>query len=154
MRSRQKGINVKAQMMFGLAATLAVGALGGMVLPGSAGGQGAGWGGPKPWEMTIRVKGIPSHEQIVRIDEVTPYVVPANKVLVVTWLGATSWVNGVQLLIDGQVVVLAQFDQGAVTGNPKMDPGMVAYAGQTVAVNAERSWAGPLGVALGYLDDA
>src|SRR5438093_7366472 len=98
----------------------------------------------------VRVAGIPDPRQMIVIKEGTPFVVPADKLLSITGLGATHDVADVTLRVDGQdefagVVRLPYGNETTITEPP---PGFTAHAGSTVEVV---SGGGVFGCAWGYL---
>ena len=91
---------------------------------------------------TVAVKGIPQAKDMVRIDPLQTYVVPAGKLLVVTGIGAT----------DGGYQVSVWFDGTKIVEGSSLPPGLVAPAGTNVNAGGGSSAAAT--VIFGYLEDA
>ncbi len=55
----------------------------------------------------VRVEGIPTPQQMVRVVEGSPFTVPVGKLLVVTGTGATGWnpSSGLSIKFDGVIVL-------------------------------------------------
>jgi hypothetical protein len=105
---------------------------------------------------TIEVRAIepvvtysPAHpKNFVRVEMATPYVVPSERILVLTALGWNDGGSYAHLLIDGNIVFLTTSTlEGSI--QPIVSPGIVAQSGQTVSVTSNQGE----GVALGYLAD-
>ena len=101
---------------------------------------------------SVHVEGIPRPEEMMRIEEGTPFTVPAGKALVLTALGSAQGGSMTTLLVDG----VAEFEK-AMTTSPT--PGSMMFvpagfridAGSVVTVSTGfpadgRAW--------GYLVDA
>lgn len=105
-------------------------------------------GGP----LSVRVLGVPTAQQMVRIRGGTPFVVPQGKLLVLTGLGMGSTGTS-ELRIDGQLEVAAgnyspSEQYSSVVALP---PGLAAGSGSTVEVVVTYGQA--TGRAWGYLVD-
>ncbi len=103
----------------------------------------------------IRVVGIPDPRDIILIEEGVPYVVPAERSLVLTALGAHTASSNVYLNVDGFRQVSAQAglnDTGSAVSMKELPPpGLLVLSGSTVeptggTLTSARAW--------GYLIDA
>jgi len=112
-------------------------------------------------EQTIN--GLPTPQQMMRVVEGAPLVVPGGKLFVVTGFGALGQngsTNSIDIEFDGTPVlrghnIVALIGTGSVTGaGPSVLPvpaGLVATAGTSIEAVSNTSGTGVL---LGYLADA
>ena len=101
----------------------------------------------------VQVEGVPTPQQMMRIDEGSPFMVPAGKIFVATGTGFTNSPPGQhQALVefDNTSVLNNQADSGRPT-TMAIPPGLVAHEGTVVRVSGNAS--NPA-VLLGYLADA
>lgn len=112
----------------------------------------------------LEVLGVPSPQQMMRVEEGTPFTVPTGKLLVITGLASNGFTFGnadklVQLSFGSQPVIAAMLldwqGGGSYTGGgpavSSIPPALVAQAGVVVSVQDPTT---DLGIALGYLVDA
>ena len=96
----------------------------------------------------VKIQGVPTADQMVRIPEGSPFVVPAGKAFVATGLGrSTGSGTLVWIRIDGLPVWFGSITSNAETTH-SVPPGIVAAAGSTVEAS------GKAAMVLGYLVDA
>ncbi|MEM7305331.1 MAG: hypothetical protein AAF682_01610 [Planctomycetota bacterium] len=100
----------------------------------------------------VQIQGIPAPSQMVRLDEGSVLDVPPGQIFVATGtgtIGATTGINTVDVLFDGNVVFQTNTDVADGAGNTVAIPaGVSAGAGVAVQVNGSGQ-----GVLLGYLAD-
>lgn len=115
---------------------------------------------PVQAEQTLRVKGIPAPDQMTRVVEGAPFVVPQGKVFVATGTAMNKEVQPgrAQVYFDGEPVYYRQWwnvvsGTGVLGTEAGIPPGLVAPADTVVSVEANLG--GPFKASLlGYLADA
>lgn len=104
----------------------------------------------------LTINGIPTPQQMARVQEGTDLTVPPGKVFVVTGLGSYSAENDLRVGVrfGAQTVLAATISQltgsGAGPAVVSVPPGMVAQSGELVQAVTLQG-AGPYAVVLGYL---
>jgi hypothetical protein len=107
-----------------------------------------------PTAGVVRIAGIPSPDEMMRVREGEVFVVPANKIFVVTGLGsALEHDNSVALFLDGQnwlVMHPRVYDQDVTTVRP-VPAGLAATAGQQITVSGGNPLVASDAQVIGYL---
>ena len=118
---------------------------------------------------SIRVKGIPTHEDFVVIESETPFTVPAGKVFIPTGVvrshivNPTAWLDADNVMISFDGVVYAAVtlsghrtsSDGAYSDDNSVDLPLGLHAPTGVAVNLTGGNDGPSAFRLlGYLEEA
>jgi hypothetical protein len=98
----------------------------------------------------------PRPADYVRIDDHTPYTVPADKFFVLTALGCDTYASGlrVQVLVDGVIWFEGQGYLGSASADSihLVPPGVVVAGGSTIELyDGNPNYTG---IGLGYLTDA
>lgn len=105
----------------------------------------------------VEVAGVPTPQQMMRIVEGQPFVVPNGKIFVATGIGADQilFSGKFDLRIHSTIVAEAELPRGSVPSASilPVPPGIAAHAADTVDV-VEPNATGVVGIALGYLADA
>ena len=112
---------------------------------------------PAGSDAPIRIAGIPSAAEMIRVDEGSPFLVPAGKILVVTATGSSGDRHMIDVEFDGSVVLSTVTNEfaSAVSPHGRVVPipaGLVARAGTSVEPKGTAGTWG-IGILLGYLHD-
>ena len=101
----------------------------------------------------IQVEGIPTPQQMMRVVEGTPFIVPAGKRFVVTGLGSTTTNTDIRITISFNTTPVWHWmvKEADVQATPLVPTGLVAAEGETVEV-VDNHVSGQA-VVLGYLAD-
>jgi len=101
----------------------------------------------------VRVAGIPTPQQMMRVHEGLPFTVPAGKLFVVTGLGQAQLITGyaANLRFNGQIILTYSFSSG-LSPFGDIPPGIVAPEGTEVSTDTPGG--GTTAVVLGYLVEA
>jgi hypothetical protein len=101
----------------------------------------------------VRVAGIPTPQQMMRVHEGQPFTVPPGKLFVVTGLGQAQLITGyaANLRFNGQIILTYNFSSG-LSPFGDIPPGLAAPAGTVVSTDTPGG--GTTAVTLGYLVDA